>query len=61
MGAHARPLSRLRLKFLWLGKPEINGEVGPFWQYRTVLDFVPSLYWLVRVDSRVVWVFFGDD
>ena len=25
------------------------------------VDFVPTLYWLVRVDSRVVWVFFGDD
>ena len=25
------------------------------------VDFVLALCWLVRVDSRVVWVFFGDD
>ena len=29
MGAHARQLSRLRLKSLCMVKPEINGEVGP--------------------------------
>ena len=28
MGAHARQLSRLRLKIVWLVKPEINGKVG---------------------------------
>ena len=44
MGAHARQLSRLRLKSLCMVKPEINGEVGPFWQYGTNLqaNFQPT-------------------
>ena len=56
MGAHARQLSRLRLKSLSILKPEINGEVGPFWQYRTVLqaNFQPlALVTYARYDPAV--------
>ena len=56
MGAHARQLSRLRLKSFSMVKPEINGEVGPFWQYRTVLqaNFKPlALVTYARYDPAV--------
>ena len=56
MGAHARQLSRLRLKSFRILKPEINSEVSHSWQYGTVLqaNFQPlALVTYARYDPAV--------